>query len=148
MKYAIIKTGSSQLKIQEGDKIKVLGFTDKPDFEVLFYSDGKDVILDGDKLKDVSINSKSLSQGRERKLTVGRFKSKSRYDKQRGFRAQFTEFLISSISLGKADKKSESNETSTLEKETVKPKKTTKSTETKPVKASKTSKKLESSETK
>lgn len=152
MKYAIVKNGSTQLKIHEGDKVKVLGYTDKPDFEVLFFSDGKDVILDGDKLKEVKISSKPVKQGRERKLVVGRYKSKSRYDKQRGFRAQYSEFLISSIEMGKGTAKSEENVEKAEKVEVTKKKATSVSkTAAKPATAKKTtrtSKKLVKEETK
>jgi large subunit ribosomal protein L21 len=113
MKYAIIKSGSSQLKVAEGDKIKVLGHTEKPSFEVLFFSDGSKIFTAKADLKNVKISSSVLGIGRERKISVGRFKAKSRYDKTRGFRAEFTEVLISKITFG-SEKASEEKE-STVE---------------------------------
>jgi large subunit ribosomal protein L21 len=143
MKYAIVKNGSNQLKIHEGDKVRVMGFTDKADFEVLFFSDGKDVILDGEKLKEVNIISEPVKQGRERKLVVGRYKSKSRYDKQRGFRAQYSEFIISGIEMGKAPAKAEvKSEAKTEEKEKAEKKTTRTAKPATEKKTTRTSKKL------
>lgn len=100
MKYAIIKSGSSQLKVAEGDTIKVLGHTEKPSFEVLFFSDGSKIFTAKNDLKNVKITSSVLGTGKSRKINVGRFKAKSRYDKTRGFRAEFTEVNISKITFG------------------------------------------------
>ena len=104
MKYAIIKSGSNQLKIAEGDTIKVLGHTDKPSFEVLFFNDGSKIFTCKDDLKNVKVAFSVVAAGKSRKINVGRFKAKSRYDKTRGFREQFTEVNISKISFG-AEKK-------------------------------------------
>jgi large subunit ribosomal protein L21 len=110
MKYAIVKNGSNQLKIAEGDKIRLLGSVTKPKLEILFFSDGDNVLMDKSQLSDVKITTKSLQEGRGRKLLVGRYKAKSRYDKLRGFRTQYTEFLVSGIEYGKSDNKKEEKE--------------------------------------
>ena len=78
MKYAIIKSGSSQLKIAEGDTIKILGHTDKPSFEVLFFNDGGKIYTGKNDLKSVKITSSVVGTGKSRKINVGRFKAKSR----------------------------------------------------------------------
>ncbi len=140
MKYAIVKNGSGQDKITEGAKIKVLGTTTKPSFEVLYFVDGANVITDKNVLKEVHIESQVLDHFRTRKLVVGRFKSKSRYDKQNGFRAEYTNVLISSIGMGgkKAEKIEKAEKADKSEKTAV---------ETTPVKAPKTtSKKLATKE--
>jgi large subunit ribosomal protein L21 len=122
MKYAIIKSGSSQLKVSEGDKIRVLGHTEKPSFEVLFFSDGSKIFTDKSDLKSVKITSSVTATGRERKINVGRFKAKSRYDKTRGFRAEFTEVTISKITFGtEKEAKTETKEVA-AEKEVKAPK--------------------------
>lgn len=118
MKYAIIKSGSSQLKISEGDKIKVLGHTDKPIFEVLFFNDGSKIFTGKDDLKNVKVAFSILGTGKSRKINVGRFKAKSRYDKTRGFREQFTEVNITNISFG--DEKKESVKKAVVKKTVTK----------------------------
>ncbi len=126
MKYAIVKAGSNQLKVFEGDKIKLLGSMTKPDLEVLFFSDGNKAIMDKAKLGDVKITTELIKEGKTRKIVVGRYKSKSRYDKNRGFRAQYTEFKVSKIDFGKTNKSESASE------EDAKPvKKISKSTTTK-----------------
>ena len=98
MTYAIAKFGSQQIKLVEGETIKIMGHVEKPSFEVLFFTDGKNSFTDKADLKEVKVSTSVVAQARGRKLIVGRFKSKSRYDKTRGYRDTFTKLLISGIS--------------------------------------------------
>ena len=128
MRYAVLKLGSIQYKVSEGDLIKVAGTNDKPKFEVLFFSDKGKAVFDKDALKEVKVAISSEGTARGRKLRVGRFKAKSRYDKVRGYRDTFTNIRVDSILFG-AEEKAE--KPAKVEKKTVEKKIVVKKTGTK-----------------
>ncbi|KKS27101.1 MAG: 50S ribosomal protein L21 [candidate division WWE3 bacterium GW2011_GWC1_42_102] len=99
-KYAIIKIGSTQYKIHEGDTLTVDNQNGKVDAEVLLFSDGKTTILGDPTVKDAHVKIKITGAVRGEKIVVGRFKSKSRYRKGRGYRDTLSELLIEKIELG------------------------------------------------
>ena len=122
MRYAVLKLGSIQYKVSEGDLVKVAGTNPKPKFEVLFFSDKGKAVFDKDALKEVKVAVSSEGTARGRKLRVGRFKAKSRYDKVRGYRDTFTNIRIGSILFGAEEAKAEKPakvEKKTVEKKTV-----------------------------
>lgn len=134
-KYAVIKIGSSQYTVRENDVIEVekqaKGF--KP--EVLLVSmDGK-IEAGSPILKDAAVKLYLVEEKRDRKIMVGRFKSKSRYHKKRGHRQELSIFKVEKIGVGAAEDKSETvsikNEAKTEAKVEVQPKAEKKSAEVK-----------------
>ncbi|KKS31490.1 50S ribosomal protein L21 [candidate division WWE3 bacterium RIFOXYC1_FULL_42_13] len=99
-KYAIIKIGSAQYKVHEGETLIVDNQNGKVDSEVLLFSDGKTTILGDPIVKDAHVKLKISGALRGDKIVVGRFKSKSRYRKNRGYRDTLTELLVEKIELG------------------------------------------------
>ena len=103
MSIAIIKTGGKQYKVAVGDKIKI----EKLDFEVgeevkfdtLLASslDGKDLLLGEPILVDRSVEGKILEQGRSEKVSVIKFKNKTRYKRNYGHRQPFSLVEIVSV---------------------------------------------------
>lgn len=99
-KIAVIKTGGKQYKVQEGDSIKV---------EKLAVENGKKVkldtllIADGDKLElgapslGEKVEAEVLETAKGKKVTVVKYKNKTRYKKTVGHRQQFTALKISKI---------------------------------------------------
>jgi len=99
-KIAVIKTGGKQYKVQEGDSIKV---------EKLAVENGKKVkldtllIADGDKLElgapslGEKVEAEVLETAKSKKVTVVKYKNKTRYKKTVGHRQQFTALKISKI---------------------------------------------------
>jgi len=99
---AVIKTGGKQYLVEPGQKIKIEKITGKEGKEVIF----KDVLLveKNRKLeigtplvKGVKVIGKILSQGKEKKIIVFKYKSKTRYKVKKGHRQPFTEVEISKI---------------------------------------------------
>lgn len=133
MTYAIVKISGKQYKVAEGDLLKVDLAKNPLNVEVLFLSNGKDLLVSKEDLKDASVTLDVVSEGRGRKLRVGRFKSKSRYKKVSGHRSSYTMVKIASINHSSIEK------TEKAEKpvKAVKVKKEVKVTETKAVKAPK-----------
>ncbi len=104
MKYAIIRTGGQQFKVQEGDILdlnllpeakKTLTFK-----EVLLFVDGDKVKIGQPLVKEATVKAKIIEpQLKGPKLKIMRFKAKSRYRKRRGHRQAYTRVEIVSLSL-------------------------------------------------
>lgn len=99
MMYAIIKIGGKQLKIQEGDTIK-LERQENLETEVIYFSDGKEVFIGTPVLNDVHVILEKIEDRLDTKIQVNRFKSKSRYRKSKGFRQPISILKVKSISKG------------------------------------------------
>ena len=99
-KIAVIKTGGKQYKVQVGDTVKV---------EKLEAENGQKIkldtllIADGDKLEvgrpslGEKVEAEVLETAKGKKVTVVKYKNKTRYKKTVGHRQQFTAVKISSI---------------------------------------------------
>lgn len=121
-KYAIIKIGSAQYNVREGENLTVQKQNGKVLADVLLYSDGKEVILGTPTVKDAHVQFKIVEQKRGDKIVVSRFKSKSRYRKSRGYRDDLTVLQVEKIEFGA--KKQEISKEPREEKKAVAAKKT------------------------
>jgi len=104
MKFAVIKTGGKQYKVKEGDKLileKLEGKEGKKiDFkDVLLFADEKSNELELGKplLKGKKVSGSVQKQFRDRKITIIKFKSKTRYRRKQGHRQNHTLVKIESI---------------------------------------------------
>ncbi|MBI4091261.1 50S ribosomal protein L21 [candidate division WWE3 bacterium] len=109
MKYAVISLSGHQYKVYEGDVLKVDKLKNSEDPKVLMVSADGDVkvgdpYLDGVVVK-VGIEKEELGK----KVTIRRFKAKSRYHKTKGYRHSHTLVKILKI-----------NDSTELKKEVVK----------------------------
>jgi large subunit ribosomal protein L21 len=101
-KLAVIKTGGKQYLVEEGQKIKIehiKGVEEgkKVTFdEVLLVIDGDKVSVGTPVLKN-KVEANVIEVGRSKKVTVVRYKSKSRYHKKKGHRQPFTKVEITKI---------------------------------------------------
>lgn len=102
--HAVIRTGGKQYLVEPGKKYN---------FELLPGDAGADVVFDavlltfGDRAADarvgqplltgVSVRGRIVRQGRTRKITVVKYKAKSRYRRKQGHRQHFTEVEIMDI---------------------------------------------------
>ena len=101
--YAIIVSGGKQLKVSEGDIVKVEKLVaekgDSVTFDdVLAVSDRGKLAVAGD-VKSAKVTATVLEQGKEKKVIVFRYKPKSGYRKKNGHRQPFTRVKIDKISL-------------------------------------------------
>lgn len=96
MKYAIVELLGHQYKVSEGDLLK-LNKTASVDHKVLLFSDDSGVLLGRPYLDGVAVDMKIEGDEKGRKLTIRRFKAKSRYHKTRGYRDSLTVVRIVSI---------------------------------------------------
>ena len=101
-KIAVIKTGGKQYKVKTGQVIKIEKLDkkegDKVKFETLLTatSDGKETDLGKPALGE-KVEGKILEQGRDKKISVVKYKRKTRYKKNVGHRQPFTKVEITSI---------------------------------------------------
>lgn len=98
-KLAIIKSGGKQFLVKENDEIVVDRIIDTGDGNIsldalaIFNEEGTSLEL-GSPLLDVKIKAKVIETGKGEKIRVARFKSKVRYRKVIGYRAQLTKIKI------------------------------------------------------
>ena len=102
-KLAVIKTGGKQYKVKKGDSVKIEKLDKKEGSKVAFdtlliaSSDGKEVNL-GKPSLGKKVEGKILEQGRDKKISVIKYKNKTRYLRNKGHRQSFTKVEITSIS--------------------------------------------------
>ena len=96
MKYAIVRIGGKQVKISEGQTFQIER-QEKLHFDVLAYNDGKETIVGSPILKDVKLNAEIVENKLGKKVKVVRFKAKSRYKKNKGFRQPYSFVRVNSI---------------------------------------------------
>ncbi|MEK7595520.1 MAG: 50S ribosomal protein L21 [Patescibacteria group bacterium] len=96
MKYAVLSISGRQVKVAEGDVFKVNKANDLTP-KVLFYSDGKIQEVGNPYLSDIRVELEVLKAYKGDKITIRRFKAKSRYHKIRGFRPLVSDLKVISI---------------------------------------------------
>lgn len=99
--YAIIATGGKQYKVSEGDVIKVEKLDAKvgESFtfdQVLIVNDGE-MKIGNPTVSGAAVEASVVSEGRDKKVIVYRYKRKSGYHKKNGHRQSYTEVKIDKI---------------------------------------------------
>lgn len=101
-KFAIISSGSKQFLVKDGDVIYVetlkgtKGIGAKVNFEsVLLTADGDAVKVGTPNVAGAKVTGEILEEGRENKVTVIRYRQKSRYFKKKGHRQPYTKVKVS-----------------------------------------------------
>jgi len=104
MTFAVIKTGGKQYKVSEGDVITVekldgdLKEGDSVVFDqVLLTDDGKSTVVGTPLVSGAKVTGKFVEEGRAKKISVIRFKSKSRHFKNKGHRQPYAKVEITSL---------------------------------------------------
>jgi len=101
-KFAIIETGSKQYVVKDGDVIYVetlkgtKGVGSKVNFDqVLLTADGDTVKVGTPTVSGSKVMGEILEEGRDDKVSVLRYRQKSRYMKKKGHRQPYTKVKIS-----------------------------------------------------
>lgn len=103
MKFAIIQTGGKQYLIKEGKSFVTEKISDKKEGEtvlleqVLLAADGENVTIGQPLIKEQPVQAKLISTGRGKKVTVIKYKAKTRYRVKRGHRQSFAKLLVEKI---------------------------------------------------
>ena len=99
-KIAVIKTGGKQYKVIAGQLLNIEKLEnkqgDKVKFETLLIADEKDLQF-GKPALGGKVEGEVVEQGRADKISVVKFKSKTRYTRNVGHRQPFTKVKITSI---------------------------------------------------
>lgn len=97
MELAIIKTGGKQYKVKAGDKIKVEKLPADVgavvEFDTLLLADKNDIEI-GRPALEKKVKGKIIGQGRAKKISVIKYKSKVRYRRNLGHRQLYSEVEI------------------------------------------------------
>lgn len=101
---AVIKTGGKQYKVSLGDKIKIEKIVGKEGKEisfkeVLLVEKNKKLEIGTPLVKGAKVIGKILSQGKDKKIIIFKYKPKTRYKKKQGHRQLFTEVEITNIEI-------------------------------------------------
>ena len=99
--FAIIETGGKQYVVREGEKLKVEKLPQNVGESVVF--DKVLLIVDGDNIElgkpylKKTIEADITTQGRNKKIKMLRYHSKTRRRRRKGHRQHFTEVKVKSI---------------------------------------------------
>lgn len=123
---AVIKTGGKQYLVKEGDVLEIEKREEevgkKISFEevlLIFNENGEDIQIGQPNLK-VNVEAEILEQKRGKKITVVKYKAKTRYHRRTGHRQLLTKVMILKISLEKKSTKVSEKKTLADKKEVKK----------------------------
>ena len=100
MKIAVIKTGGKQYKVSPGQNLRIekidaeVGAVLK--FQTLLTAEGEKLELGKPSLGEL-VEGKVIEQGRNKKVSVVKYKNKTRYKRNVGHRQPFTKIEITKI---------------------------------------------------
>jgi len=101
---AVIKTGGKQYLVKEGTVLRVEKLDAQEGAQVSFgevllvaQGEGGEVKVGTPYVANAAVEATVVKQGRARKVTIIKFKPKTRYYKKQGHRQQFTEIKITKI---------------------------------------------------
>ncbi|MGM7720969.1 50S ribosomal protein L21 [uncultured Metabacillus sp.] len=99
--YAIIETGGKQLKVEEGQVIYVekLG-TEQGEtvtFDKVLFVGGDNVKVGSPTVDGATVTGKVEKHGRQKKITVFKYKAKKNQRKKQGHRQPYTKVVIEKI---------------------------------------------------
>jgi len=99
-KIAVVKTGGKQYKVEAGQTIKVekleVEAGQKVKLDTLLVAEGEKLEIGQPSLGE-KVEATVISNGRHPKITVVKYKSKTRYKRTLGHRQHFTALKIESI---------------------------------------------------
>ncbi|MBZ5749397.1 MULTISPECIES: 50S ribosomal protein L21 [Metabacillus] len=99
--YAIIETGGKQIKVEEGQVIYIekLG-TEQGEtvtFDKVLFVGGDNVKVGSPTVDGATVTGKVEKHGRQKKITVFKYKAKKNYRKKQGHRQPYTKVVIDKI---------------------------------------------------
>jgi large subunit ribosomal protein L21 len=101
--YAVFRTGGKQYRAREGERVRIerlqAAVGDAVAFdEVLLVGEGANVKVGAPLVTGGKVEAKVVSQGREDKIIIIKFKRRAHYKRVKGHRQPFTEVEITAIS--------------------------------------------------
>lgn len=103
--YAIIRTGGKQYRVNEGDRVAIehIDLPEGADIqfsEVLLIADGESISIGDPTVTGASVAARIEEHVRDPKVTVFKYKNKTRRRTLRGHRQHRTHITITGITLG------------------------------------------------
>ena len=100
--FAIIETGGKQYEVATGSKLNIEKLPqsagERVSFDkVLLVADGEKISVGKPYLKNISVEAEILAQKRAQKISMMRYRSKTRHRRRKGHRQPFTEVKILKI---------------------------------------------------
>ena len=101
--FAIIKTGGKQYLVEEGKTLKVEKLDqkegDKVEFDALLVSDdeGKETKVGTPIVPNAKVTASIVGAGKDKKVTIIKYKPKSKYRRKAGHRQPYTQIKIEKI---------------------------------------------------
>lgn len=101
-KIAIIQTGGKQYVVENGTVLNVEKLPAQKDNKVVFdkvllVDDGAKVEVGAPHIAGAKVSAELVSEGRAKKVTVIRYRQKSRYFKKKGHRQAFAKVKITAL---------------------------------------------------
>lgn len=104
VKTAIVKTGGKQYKVKEKQVLKIEKIAGEKDSDVefkdilmIFDDEEKEIKMGNPLVEGASVKGKIVEQGRDKKINVIKYKSKTRHRVKQGHRQHYTKVEISAI---------------------------------------------------
>ena len=100
--YAMVQTGGKQVKVAQGDRLRVekidaaVGDTVELD-DVRFLAKDDATIFDAETLKNAKVVCQVTDQGRRKKIKVFKMKRRKNYHRTYGHRQDYTELKVEEI---------------------------------------------------
>ncbi|MFU8891160.1 MAG: 50S ribosomal protein L21 [Anaerosomatales bacterium] len=102
--YAVVSTGGKQLKVEKGTEAVIERLAaevgETVTFDVLFVSDGEDIVVDSDALASATVTAEVLEHFRGEKQVVFKFKKRKGYKRLKGHRQEQTRVRVTDVVLG------------------------------------------------
>ncbi|KGX89009.1 50S ribosomal protein L21 [Pontibacillus litoralis] len=99
--YAIIETGGKQVKVEEGQTIFIekVNATDGENvtFDKVLVVGGDETKVGAPYVEGASVTAKVEKQGRQKKVTVFKYKPKKNYKRKQGHRQPYTKLTVEKI---------------------------------------------------
>jgi len=95
--FAVIMTGGKQYQVFAGEYLKVEKISDNLKIffdKVLLTDDGSKTVVGSPTISGAKVSAEVMEVGRADKVTVIKYKQKSRYFKKRGHRQPYTKVMI------------------------------------------------------
>ena len=105
MTYVIFRALGKQYRAEKGDVLRLPRMDVEPGAkvtfdEVLLSSDGKTIRAGTPVVKGAKVEAEVLSEGKERKIYVFKFKRRKGYRRKTGHRQRFTEVRVMNVKAG------------------------------------------------
>ncbi|MTD29688.1 50S ribosomal protein L21 [Planomicrobium sp. YIM 101495] len=101
--YAIIETGGKQIKVEAGQEIYVEKLNveagETVTFDKVLFVGGDDTKVGVPFVEGATVTAKVEKQGKQKKITVFKYKAKKNYRKKQGHRQPYTKLTVDAINL-------------------------------------------------